>query len=760
MAKKLIVTIVALIGILAMVLPGCTGGEPTGEPISVNVLIRTEDEREQMGDYLADQLEDLGFTVTRQKGISGDLAGIWLGDPDLGLWNVYTGGWVSTAVSRDEGSNFGAFFTPLWSAMGPLWQAYEPTEEFMEVSEALWYNDFTTYEERDALFADAIPMSMNDSVRIFLTDNAGFSPLGCDVAMAADAYGGIYGSWLWGPTIHFRDTTTGNVLVPDGNFTMDGATVDLLIDPWNPVAGSNWAYDRFPQTATGEMGCEYDTQTGLAWPHRITDASVTAQTGLPIGVSSPHEAWVSVDFEDEIQVPDSAWVDWDATTQQFITKADKYPSTNITALTKTVVNYPAGTVKTDDSPTGVVLHDGSMLDEADFLLYAILTFDRGKTDSAIYDAGYATEFNAFMSHFKGVEYTFGTDGSLTVTTWDDYWYLDAELIARGNTWFPAGSYGQFTWPNLALAIHGESLDPLELAFSKDKATKEKVDWTSFIGGVDLLAKLDGYLETLKGSGDIPYGPTLDTYISVSEAQARYTALETFYDTYGHFWVGSGTYYLHDVDFTANTIELRRFADHGDDADLWFHDGLVTAPEGCVAIGTVPDTHTGAWVDVITLRVVTDNAAAVNQLIGDELDFYAFSIVDADLLEDVEAASNVGYYLSAGSFNEFTFNPCGPFFGGTGKINPFSMPEVRQALQWAIDRDYIVGTIMGGLAFPRYTAVGVKTGDYINYQTIIEGQESFYAYNFNKADAAIEAAMLTIPGVTRDEVTDKYMYLAP
>jgi hypothetical protein len=67
--------------------------------------------------------------------------------------------------------------------------------------------------------------------------------------------------------------------------------------------------------------------------------------------------------------------------------------------------------------------------------------------------------------------------------------------------------------------------------------------------------------------------------------------------------------------------------------------------------------------------------------------------------------------------------------------------------------------MQGLAIPRFNAVGSLSGDGVKYSDILDDIEEYYAYNFDTADAAIEAAMLTIEGVTRDELGD-YYYAAP
>jgi peptide/nickel transport system substrate-binding protein len=36
-----------------------------------------------------------------------------------------------------------------------------------------------------------------------------------------------------------------------------------------------------------------------------------------------------------------------------------------------------------------------------------------------------------------------------------------------------------------------------------------------------------------------------------------------------------------------------------------------------------------------------------------------------------------------------------------RLNPFGVREIREAMNWLLDRDYIVQEIMGGLAIPKY-----------------------------------------------------------
>ena len=51
-------------------------------PVAITLLIRTEDVRKRIGDYMATILEDLGFTVDRQYKSAAEAGPIWIGsDP-------------------------------------------------------------------------------------------------------------------------------------------------------------------------------------------------------------------------------------------------------------------------------------------------------------------------------------------------------------------------------------------------------------------------------------------------------------------------------------------------------------------------------------------------------------------------------------------------------------------------------------------------------------------------------------------------------
>ena len=58
------------------------------------------------------------------------------------------------------------------------------------------------------------------------------------------------------------------------------------------------------------------------------------------------------------------------------------------------------------------------------------------------------------------------------------------------------------------------------------------------------------------------------YVTEAEAAERWSNLEEWYTEKGHFWVGSGPFYLEEADTTEKTIRLKRFEDYPDPMDRW------------------------------------------------------------------------------------------------------------------------------------------------------------------------------------------------
>ena len=515
-----------------------------GEPVSLIFLIRPDSDgtRKPIGDYVASQLEKVGFTVDRQYKKSSEASPLWIGsDPVECQWSMYTAAWSSTVLSRDEKDMFQQMYLDSSVQGLSVFQANVSDPAFKKVGDDLATANFKTLDERKTMMLSAMDLALQDSFQVWLIDGKNFAPYKTNVQVTSDLAAGIEGAQIWPYTLRFDGQEGG---------TMKIGVSDLYTEPWNPIAGSNWAWDQmtFRSTATGNV--MYDPYTGLVWPLRIEKADVIAETGLPIGKTND---WVTLKFQDKITVPGDAFVGWDAKAQKFITAAEK--GGEITAKVENINYYPSNLFNT------ITWHDGSKLDMADFLISMIMTFDRANKDSAIYDEQAVPNFESFSSAFKAFRIT--SEKPLTIEYYTDYFAQDAELNV--NTIWPSYSFGEAPWDVLALANMAEADG--KIAYSADKATAKSIEQTSLVGGPS-LAVLAGYLDTAIANKTVPYAATLGKYISANEAVTRYTNLKNWYTAHGHFYLGTGPYYMDKIFTTEKTLTLSNYGRYPDKSDRW------------------------------------------------------------------------------------------------------------------------------------------------------------------------------------------------
>jgi peptide/nickel transport system substrate-binding protein len=607
--------------------------QDNGEPVEIIGLIRTEDERLEIGDYVSNILEDIGFTVTRDYKTSAEASPCWIRqDPVSGCFSFYTGGWVSTSISRDAGGDFSFFYTADGYPV-PLWAAYTPTDEFYELTVDLLNNNFATMEERRGMMAQALEWALEDSVRLWLKDDIGVAPHKAGITLASDLSGSIYGSGLWGQTLRWEDSVGGS---------MNIAMPSIMTEPWNGPAGTNWVYDAMPQRGTGTGAVVSDPFTGLQLPMRLAKAEVFVEEGLPVDVSLD---WVDLQFVDEIVVPDDAWADWDAETQTFITAGQRFTETT-TAKSKVVMYYE------DDFFDKVKWHDGSPFTIADFVMTIIMNFDRAKEASAVFDEAEVPSFGSFMAAFKG--WRIVSEDPFVLEYYTDAYGLDAENnISDGRAAWPDLWRGEVGWHALQIGLMADANG--EAAFSADKADALEVEWLSYIAG-PTLEILKAKLDEAQEANLIPYEPTLGQYITAEEAQTRYTNMQEFFRRYNHFWVGTGPFFLQKAFPVEGTLILQRNPDYPDMASRWSAYAAAPIPvvtldgPGEVAIGDEAtfdvfvdlgdEPYPTADIDMVKVLVFD----ATGQLVftGDAEaagDGYYQAVLGAELTGKLEAGSN-------------------------------------------------------------------------------------------------------------------------
>jgi peptide/nickel transport system substrate-binding protein len=520
-----------------------------GKPVVIKALIRVEDNRKEIGNYFANQLEALGFTVERMEKNYVDAGPLWLEeDPANCNYSFYTAGWGAQVISTDEGNMFVQYNTGKIQSI-PVFSAYDPSPELLDAADRLYTSKYGTMEERRELFKTAIEKAMEESWwGLWVTDNIAFTPYRDGVEGASDLAAGFQASSMYPYTLRFEGQEGGEMKIAQAN---------MITDPWNPIGGSNATFDGMVMKSTMDWGVIPDPYTGLGLPKLVSNAELSVVEGLPVQNSSD---WLDLEFVDaEIQVPEDAWVDWDAENQKFITAGELYPD-GITSKTKSTVYYVPELWDT-------TWHDGSNMSIGDFVMNMILTFDPGKKESKIFDEDLGASVETYLTHFKGVRIV-STD-PLVIETYEDQYFLDAEVSIT--TWYPSqyvtttSTNGMISWHAITPAILAEANG--EMAFSNTKATTKKTEWTSLLAGPTLEIQAE-YLDQAKEENYIPYEATLGTFITADEATSRWENLKKWYDTKKHLWLGTGPYFVDQVFPVEQTITVSRYEGYLFPADLF------------------------------------------------------------------------------------------------------------------------------------------------------------------------------------------------
>lgn len=388
---------------------------------------------------------------------------------------------------------------------------------------------------------------MENSSRVWLVDQLNASARAVNVELASDLAGGLSGSWLWPYTLRYTDRIGGRMVF---------GTPGILTEPWNPVAGSNWINDQMMMRATDDPAMLPDPFTGLYWPQRIDSAEVTIQKDVP--VIRTHD-WLTLDTATEISVPEDAWVDWDSRAGRFIPVGERYPD-GVTARTKVRLHY-------DKDLFQRRWHDGSQLSMVDILLPWILSFDRAKEESPLYDVAHLPVFEAYQRHFRGFQII--SSDPLVIDLYSNQIYPDAETIVAARAPSPQ------PWHTLALGILAEQNG--ELAFSSNKADRQRVDWMSYVAGPS-LGILERLLQQTQEHGLNLYPEVLGDVLSEREIATRFQALTEWYQQRRHFWIGSGPFYLHSTHPLEGSLVLRRFKDYPDPSDKWLRFARAEIPQ--------------------------------------------------------------------------------------------------------------------------------------------------------------------------------------
>ncbi|NNL59184.1 MAG: ABC transporter substrate-binding protein, partial [Nitrosopumilus sp.] len=143
------------------------------KPIEITIFIRSDDPvRKSIGEILAAELQNIGFTVKKDFGdLNKAFVIVYGSNPSDLKWSLYTEGWNRSAFARYDSVGLGQMYSPWFSNMpgfnDPSYWNYK-NEKIDGLTQKIYTGDFDSQEQRTKLIRDSVVEGVNESVRVFL----------------------------------------------------------------------------------------------------------------------------------------------------------------------------------------------------------------------------------------------------------------------------------------------------------------------------------------------------------------------------------------------------------------------------------------------------------------------------------------------------------------------------------------------------------------------------------------------------------------
>ncbi|WP_058370691.1 hypothetical protein [Pyrodictium occultum] len=546
------------------------------EPVTVNFLIRIEDERLQIGRQIAKWIEDyFGIKVNRIERERSVVTPVVYGQNPIDtsktlgnvMWSMYTEGWVSTGEEPAywHGRGSAAFFYAPLLGYGPnhrvtsWWYFYNPWA--YELGKKLFFGAYTP-DQKQQLINDIRAMvkwGLEQSIRVFIAQSLQYFAVNKN-RVTYSIYGAISGLWTpW--ALRTIRTVDGKLTILE--YSSQGA---LFMSAWNPVLGFNDIYSNVIWNLIHDFSMYNHPVTGMPTPLRAT-------WDVKIG---------------NITVPEDAMV-YDPVANKWITIGEAI------AENKTYIPGVSDLIESGGKAKAVVVfnyklgkwHDGSKMTLADILGSLAFDYEWAFNDTKVtgkpdpyYDPEIDSAVTPALANIFGIKIINDT----AVAIYTPYVDVDPALIASQVD----------IWPTV----------PLHLLLAMEKAVVEdpggtNYGWTTREAtherAIDMLK--DGKVIKqmaleLKGS-KVVYLNGLNLPFNLDE---RVEYLAKFIDTYGHAVVSNGPYMVVSYNPSANELVLKAFKDY-------------PLPRGYIPKQLLEVTHNNVFYNPAPLKTTTQGTTA-------------------------------------------------------------------------------------------------------------------------------------------------------
>ena len=481
-----------------------------GSPISIKVLIRSDDaQRLSMGELVASELQNIGFTVQRDYGDLNKANTIVYGsNPQDFQWQVYTEAFVASAFAKYDSTVASQMYAPYYGNMpggqNPAFWNYR-NQTLDKVTQRIQFFNFTSEGKRNELLRNATEAGIQESVRIFIAQNR--EPL-----VASSKISGSINDFGAGIT---SKLSLINTRTPKSSNTLDIGVKQIYQGAWNNVEGCKDAYCSQIYSAISDGATLRNPYTGEVIPMR--------------------EHWVDVSTRgptEKLNVPPDAQI-WDPYSQHW-----KSVGQNASSMSKVTYKILYSN-----------WHNGIPMDKSDLLYAQYFLFqwgtNTGKGDLTV-DPEFRSQAQAALPLVKGLRFIANDQ----VESYINMWHYDKREIADAATIWPAEPW-EITAATERLVTSGK------LAYSNGEATARNVDWLSLLIPVH-AEMIKEELQKMKDEGYVP--APLKGIESVANATKRYDASINWITNHKNAVIGNGPFYLDNYNPAGEIITIKAFRD--------------------------------------------------------------------------------------------------------------------------------------------------------------------------------------------------------
>lgn len=510
-----------------------------GKPVTVKILIRNDDLlRKSFGDYVASEIEKVGFNVIKEYGDLTKANRIVYGSNPADLeWNIYTESVISNAFLRYSPGTVTQMYAPWFGNMpgsqNPLfWQYTNSTID--DLTQKLIFNNFTSESERNNLLQKAESVGINEAVRLFFARS--FDPY-----IASSQVSGLINDYSTGIANKLSLLNAQKNAID--NSTLNIGMIQIFQGAWNNVKGCSDFYCRIIYSMITDSPTFSNPYSGDPEPLR--------------------NVWTNVfsnDYNDTIPVSEES-VRWNPYNQTW----ENNEKDNNTALTKVTIN-----------PLFSKWHSGVPVDKYDLLYSYYFPYEWStdtKSNDQTYDAEYSSLVFPTLSLIKGIE--FYDNG--TFDTYVDLWHYDKKQIPSYGTLWPSEPWD-------VTAATERLVKENKLSYSKSDANIKGIDQLSLNLPVQ-AEMIKAELVKMINEKFIPN--PLKEIVSLDYAIERYNASINWIDDHGNAVIGNGPYYLSEFNPSGGVVTLNAFRDNSYPIKIGEYSGFENPPQLSIEKINVP-----------------------------------------------------------------------------------------------------------------------------------------------------------------------------